>query len=203
MKADGAAAMEDRAAHTDSPAMATRERVAKLLTSGHTVTQIAHRLSLSKATVCHHARRLGHPPSAKFNRRYDWAEVQRYYDDGHTVRQCREHFGFANQTWNNAVKRGDVVARPRAIPLDELLVAGRLATSRSNLKLRLLANGLKNTRCEECGVDKWRGRPLSLALHHVNGDRNDNRLANLQLLCPNCHSQTENFAGRNGWCTAP
>ena len=40
------------------------------------------------------------------------------------------------------------------------------------------------------------GRSLSMALHHVNGDGSDNRLENLQMLCPNCHSQTENFAGR-------
>jgi 5-methylcytosine-specific restriction endonuclease McrA len=37
-----------------------------------------------------------------------------------------------------------------------------------------------------------------MALHHINGDRLDNRLENLELLCPNCHSQTETFAGRNG-----
>jgi 5-methylcytosine-specific restriction endonuclease McrA len=36
-----------------------------------------------------------------------------------------------------------------------------------------------------------------MALHHINGDGRDNRLENLQFLCPNCHSQTENFAGRN------
>lgn len=60
-----------------------------------------------------------------------------------------------------------------------------------------------NARCEKCGLDEWRGSPLSLALHHVNGDRHDNRLANLQLLCPNCHSQTDNFAGRNRGCAAP
>jgi 5-methylcytosine-specific restriction endonuclease McrA len=39
---------------------------------------------------------------------------------------------------------------------------------------------------------------LSLQLHHINGERHDNRLENLALLCPNCHSQTNTWAGRNG-----
>ena len=65
-----------------------------------------------------------------------------------------------------------------------------------NLKNRTVRAGLKDGSCEECGVADWRGRPLSMALHHVNGDGRDNRLENLRLLCPNCHGQTENFAGR-------
>lgn len=63
-----------------SATRSTRRRVAELLASGYTITEIAHRLTVSKPTVCHHARRLGYAPSAKFNKRYDWAEVQRYYD---------------------------------------------------------------------------------------------------------------------------
>jgi HNH endonuclease len=78
-----------------------------------------------------------------------------------------------------------------------LLVVGRAQTARSHLKRRLLDEGLKANYCEQCGLTEWRERPLSMALHHVNGDGKDNRLSNLQLLCANCHAQTENFAGRN------
>ena len=68
--------------------------------------------------------------------------------------------------------------------------------------MRLISAGLLANRCEACGIEEWLGAPLSMALHHVNGDGQDNRLENLQMLCPNCHSQTENFAGRNRAQTA-
>ena len=68
--------------------------------------------------------------------------------------------------------------------------------NRTHLKGRLLAAGLKENRCEGCGIQDWLGKPLSMALHHVNGEGTDNRLENLMMLCPNCHSQTENFSGR-------
>jgi Zn finger protein HypA/HybF involved in hydrogenase expression len=57
--------------------------------------------------------------------------------------------------------------------------------------------GLLEESCHECGITEWRGKPLSLCLHHINGINDDNRIENLAVLCPNCHSQTENFAGRN------
>ena len=172
-----------------------RARVAELLDRGVGLAEIARTLGVSISTVWYYACGLGYQPDEKFNRRYDWEEVQRYYEAGHTVRECREHFGFANQTWNNAVKRGDVRARARAIPLVDLLKRGPVR-NRLNIKLRLIRAGLKDGTCEECGIRDWRGQPLSMALDHVNGDGRDNRLENLRLLCPNCHSQTENFAGR-------
>jgi 5-methylcytosine-specific restriction endonuclease McrA len=69
--------------------------------------------------------------------------------------------------------------------------------NRYHLKARLLTEGLKLAECERCGVKEWEGEPLAFELHHINGDGRDNRLENLQLLCPNCHSQTDTWGGRN------
>ena len=84
------------------------------------------------------------------------------------------------------------------MPLADLLVVGRTQTGRGHLKARLIKAGLKENRCERCGIAEWHGRPLEMQLHHVNGDGLDNRLENLELICANCHSQTETWGGRNG-----
>lgn len=174
----------------------TREAVARLLATGLSGTAVAQELGISKSTVSYHRRRLGLEVDARCNRRYDWSKVQRHYDAGHSARECIARFGMASKTWHDAVQRGTLKTRPAALPIGRYLVRGR-RVSRGHLKVRLLAEGLKEGACEDCGIAEWRGRPLSLALHHVNGDGDDNRLENLRLLCPNCHSQTPNFAARN------
>lgn len=65
------------------------------------------------------------------------------------------------------------------------------------IKNKLLKQGLLRPVCNSCGLSEWLGKQIPLELHHVNGDRLDNRMENMVLLCPNCHAQTETYRGKN------
>jgi HNH endonuclease len=81
--------------------------------------------------------------------------------------------------------------------LSAILVDGSSYRHRHELKKRLLRAGLLTNACAVCGINEWQDRPLVLELDHINGVSDDHRLENLRLLCPNCHSQTDTYCGRN------
>lgn len=184
---------------TGRPVLASERRavITQMRGQGLSYSEISRRLGVSKATVAYHARRIGVVADDKCARRYDWVEVQRAIDDGMTLVELIARFGFARASYTQAVKRGDIVPRDWMIPLEDLLVIGR-NTSRSHLKQRLIREGLKENRCEQCGITEWQGNPINMQLHHKDGDGTNNQLENLEFLCPNCHSQTDTYGGRNG-----
>jgi 5-methylcytosine-specific restriction endonuclease McrA len=169
-----------------------REEVAELYAAGLNGRQIAAALGITPPTVAYHLRRLG--IAAQPRPKYDWDEIQAYYDAGHSVRECLTHFGCSGQTWHAARQRGDIVTRPQRMTIEQLTSR---ASHRGNVKRRLLEDGMLAPECGRCGIATWRGAALTLELHHVNGDGADHRLENLELLCPNCHSQTDSWGGRN------
>ena len=69
--------------------------------------------------------------------------------------------------------------------------------SSHKLKERLIEDGIKERRCENCGLTEWMGKFIPLELHHKDGNHSNNDLDNLQLLCPNCHAQTEQYKCKN------
>lgn len=66
----------------------------------------------------------------------------------------------------------------------------------SRLRRKLIQDGLKKRECEVCNISTWQGMELPLELHHIDGNRFNNELYNLQILCPNCHSLTPNHSKR-------
>lgn len=84
-----------------------------------------------------------------------------------------------------------------ARPLSEILIQHSTFVNTNSLRKRLLKEGIKKHKCECCGRKTWMGQPISLELHHINGIKDDFRLENLQLLCPNCHAFTDNYRGKN------
>jgi transposase-like protein len=102
-----------------------------------------------------------------------------------------DHFDGAAVS-NEALQRSS-----RKIPLAEVLVEGS-TYNRSHLKRRLYEEGLKKPECELCGQGEiWRGSRMSLILDHINGDRTDNRLENLRIVCPNCAATLDTHCGGN------
>jgi 5-methylcytosine-specific restriction endonuclease McrA len=70
-------------------------------------------------------------------------------------------------------------------------------SSRASIRKIIIKENLIEYKCSECNIQTWNNKSLSLHLDHINGMNSDNRLENLRFLCPNCHSQTETYTGRN------
>lgn len=90
-----------------------------------------------------------------------------------------------------------VPGRNRKIPKEDLFVRNSKVT-RGTIRRRVIEEEILEYKCVICDNNgQWNGRNLTLQLDHINGDSSDNRVKNLRWLCPNCHSQTTTYTGKN------
>ncbi|MDC1282481.1 HNH endonuclease [bacterium] len=83
------------------------------------------------------------------------------------------------------------------IELTSILEGNHPSYQTNKLRIRLIKEGIKNHECECCGLTKWLDNPISLELDHIDGNRFNHKLSNLRIVCPNCHSQTSTYRGKN------
>ena len=156
--------------HTETPTRSARswseDELRDVVRDSHSVSEVL--------------RRLGYAPSGGMHR----------YITGRIRVHGLDTSHFTGQSWSRGCS---FPQGQRARPLEEILVKDSTYGS-GKLRVRLIAAGLKQARCETCGLSTWRDQRLTLQLDHINGDPTDNRLVNLRILCPNCHSQTDT------WC---
>ena len=148
-------------------------------------------------------------------------ELETIINKSDTLREVLNHFGLENKGGNyKTLKRRleednisveslmqrskkKTSAMIRQASLSEKVPLAKILTKNSrynryHLKIRLVEENILPYECSKCGnLGEWEGSKLTLQLDHLNGDPFDNRLSNLTFLCPNCHSQTDTFAGRN------
>ncbi len=95
-------------------------------------------------------------------------------------------------------KNAILTHQKNTIPLVDIIIYNKYPNyNSSKLLKRLVKEGYKEYKCEKCGINEWMGQPISLQLHHKDGNHCNNLINNLCFLCPNCHSQTDNYSGKS------
>ena len=127
-------------------------------------------------------------------------------NDSETMLQAAKTLGIHFNTFKRYAEKygcykpnqgGKGTIKTREKTLLSLILSNEVPYQTYKLKFRLFDEGLKYNVCEQCGLSEWRGVNLNCELHHKDGNASNHNFDNLEIVCPNCHSQTETFRALN------
>ena len=132
------------------------------------------------------------PSSCEVNKKLNPKALKNAYKDGTRVTATQNYKDLPQETKDRmAWSRGKTI-----VPNDAIFVEYS-DWAPSFVRKRIIDQELRPYKCEECDISEWQGKQIILDLDHKNGNNRDNRLENLRFLCPNCHSQTHTYKGKN------
>lgn len=131
-------------------------------------------------------------------------EILLIYEKEITLHEAAAQLGMTTVSlWRRAKKLGiqwsEKKFKPtgKKIPIQEILEGKHPYFQTLKLKKRLIKDGIKENKCEDCGIDIWMDKPIMIQLDHIDGNSHNHKLDNLRMRCPNCHSQTPTYSGKN------
>lgn len=202
-------------------------KIKELLIEGKNYGEIIREVGCAGSTIAYHAKQIGKQQYTFTRKNRDWEAIQEYYNEGYTLKEVCKKFDISDSSIRYAMDKKwfatasdyarrqsllkkqqelaeEGVYRKRMIKSMEEVLVENSYYSRADLKKRLVSEGIKRYACEgkDCPLfsieqPSWAGKSITLHIDHLNGVSIDNRLENLRFLCPNCHSQTETYCGKN------
>ena len=143
----------------------------------------------------------GHDMRQKHTDKFTDAELIAQYNLTPNLGKLSNFFKVPDVTiWRRAKKLGlefKIGGSASKIDLMDILDGKHPTYQTLKLKKRLLKEKILEDKCSSCGLTEWLGNPLSLHLDHIDGNNHNHVKSNLRLLCPNCHSQTDTWCGKN------
>ena len=133
-------------------------------------------------------------------------EIQQWISENKTKAYISKQLNCKPETLNNYLKKMNIeyAGQPGVHNLEQknlsyipaIEYSKKDYVSSYKLKEKLLKDKIKEYKCEICGLNEWNNQPIPLELHHIDGNHYNNNLANLQILCPNCHAQQSNIINK-------
>lgn len=177
-------------------------KIEELLNKGESWTKIAKIIGCHRQTVAYYSKKLKQgkkiiaTKARKSPKLYNWIEIQEFYNQDNGYIKCKQKFGFSNNAWLFAIKNKLIKVKTHQEIFEINLQKTNKLCSHTT-KLNLFKYGFKIKKCEQCLLNEWNGKEIPLELHHIDGNKINNKRENLQILCPNCHAQTSNYGIRN------
>ena len=127
--------------------------------------------------------------------------VAELFETSNNIREAAARSGVCHRTFEKIARSYGLyrrIGKSRNVktPLQEILDGKHPGFPTQYLSKRLVAEGVKEYKCEACDINEWNGKPISLELDHIDGCSTNHALTNLRLLCPNCHSQTPTYRSK-------